>query len=545
MIEKTGFLSRRPALRTTISLGHAGPLDGGPAVSDTTPVIAFVEGIDSVPRVLDRTELESFGDAFSQRMLMTRTPPQTVRELLDRMSSLPTGQDLPAREMFLVAEGARKSLVNPAFPTNARLVYTWGKGGFGNADAEIMVSTVPVLDDPASLLQVMAWSETDASFHFFEREGGRWMWMGHSPHALDPRSRGRGPFMGHRNGGPVMKELLFPWAHWSSTTDTLPLETLENTDLGKHPAMSTVVSNAQTLEDIVRSGLKRWARARMAADQAARAIRNPLAYGRQIVTTSSINLFSTNSVLARDNHDEPLDLPKPFFFDWPALKSVAARLGLDQAVLDAQAFPVARDAYKQAAEDLGLHVLGSRFGPRVEGDTHFAFVVPGRAHEDQVVVDSVLNAGWMSPRLVLAMLMVDFSNPMFSPRRAALAQLFPETPVPLDTSPPLDTPILDAARNGAAAAHPAVVEMLENFEEDPQQLLDTRLGGFGDGVRSTLATAQGAADILQLASSRRMEFREGMLRELAEFEATMARLDPPASPRRMRADGTIEEIAMG
>lgn len=544
MSDTSDFISRRPALHTTLSLGQAAPRDGGPPVSASTPVVAFVDGIDTIPRELDRAELESFGDAFSQRILLDGTAPMTMRAMLDRMSTLPAAQALPVREMFLVAEGARKSLINPAFPPNARLVYTWGKGGFGNSDAEIMVSTVPVLDSPTALMQVMAWSEADTSFHFFEREGGRWIWMGHSPHALDPRSRGRGPFMGHRNGGPVMKELLFPWVHWSSTTDTLPLETLANTDLGKHPAMPTVVSNAQTLEDIVKSGLARWTNARVAADLTANAIRNPLSYGRQIVTTSSINLFSTNTVLARDE-DEPLRLPAEFFFDRFALKMVAAQLGLDQAVLDAQSFFGARDAYKQAAAELGLHVLGSPGGPRVEGDTHFAFVVPARAHEDQVVLKAVLNAGWMSPRLALAMLMVDFSNPTFSPKRAALAQLFPEAPVALDGDVPLDAPVLDTARNGAAASHPAVIEMLDNYDADPQASLDTRLSAFGAGVQATLSTTEGVRDILRLASARRVSFREGVLRELAEFEPTMARLDLPAGLRRMREDGTIEEITVG
>jgi len=538
------FLSRRPALRTALSLGRAGLLDGGPTASDPTTVVAFVDGIDAIPRVLDRAELESFGDAFSQRMLLTGTPPMTVRALLDGMSALPAGEALPVREMFLVAEGARKSLVNPAFPPNARLVYAWGKGGFGNSDAEIMVSTVPVLDNPTALMQVMAWSDVDGSFHFFEREGGRWMWVGHSPQAFDPRSRGRGPFMGHRNGGPVMKELLFPWVHWSSTTDTLPLETLANTDLGKHPAMSTVVSNAQTLEDIVRSGLARWTNARVAADQGAGAIRDPLSYGRQIVTTSSINLFSTNTVLARDE-DAPLRLPNEFFFDRPGLKMVAAQLGLDQTVLDAQSFAVERDTYKQAAAELGLHVLGTPSGPRVEGDTHFAFVVPARAQEDQIVLKTLLNSRWISPQLALAMLMVDFSNPMFSPKRAALTQLFPETPVLLGGEVPLDAPVLEAARNVPAASHPAVIEMLENLDADPQESLDTRLSAFGAGVQATLSTTEGVKNILQLASARRTSFREGVLRELAEFTATMARLDAPASPRRMREDGTIEEIAVG
>jgi hypothetical protein len=445
------------------------------------------------------------------------------------MSAQPPALALPQREMFLVAEGARLSLANPTVGANARLVYTWGKGGFGNADAAIMASTVPVLDDPSALMQVMAWSEQDRSFHFFEREGRHWIWMGHSRHALDPRSRGRGPFMGHRNGGPVMKEFLFPWVHWNSTADSLPLEVLGDTDLGKHPAMPTTVSNAQKLEDMVRAGLARWTSARIAVDRGANAIRNPLAYGRQIVTTSSINLVSSNTVLARSD-TEPIRLPAEFFFDNVGLKFLAAKLNVDQALVDARPFEVARGTYLQAAADLGLHVLAGPGGPENPGDTHFAFVVPSRAHEDQIVLQAVVNAGWISPKIALAMLMVDFSNPIFSPEREALAMLFPTTPVPLQGEFPLDAFIFDAASQSDAAAQPAVQQMLKNLATPPQELFEQRLAPFHLGVAQTLATLEGTTEVLKLACSRRTSFRTGSLRRLAEFEATMARLGQPVRP---------------
>ena len=42
--------------------------------------------------------------------------------------------------------------------------------------------------------------------------------------ALHDRTRGRGPFDSHVNGGLVMKELAGPWMHWESTSQPIPVD---------------------------------------------------------------------------------------------------------------------------------------------------------------------------------------------------------------------------------------------------------------------------------------------------------------------------------
>ena len=62
-----------------------------------------------------------------------------------------------------------------------------------------------------------------------------------------------------------------------------------------------------------------------------------------------------------------------------------------------------------------------------KGDTHFCFLVPERAFEDQVVLREAIEIGLVSKRLAACLLMVDPWNPVFSERRRALLRHVPAT----------------------------------------------------------------------------------------------------------------------
>jgi hypothetical protein len=57
--------------------------------------------------------------------------------------------------------------------------------------------------------QVASWDPVNKYFNFYERFADLkdWVWVGNSPMALDPKTSGKGPFMGHISGSLVMKEL--------------------------------------------------------------------------------------------------------------------------------------------------------------------------------------------------------------------------------------------------------------------------------------------------------------------------------------------------
>ena len=69
-------------------------------------------------------------------------------------------------------------------------------------------------------------------------------------------------------------------------------------------------------------------------------------------------------------------------------------------------------------EKFDVRIEDGRGSP--QGDTHFCFLVPERAFEDQVVLREAIEMGLVSKRLAACLLMVDPWNPIFSDRRRAL-----------------------------------------------------------------------------------------------------------------------------
>ncbi len=187
--------------------------------ADTPPLLfAFQHGKDNQPRPMSEHEIRELGDAFTQRVLLTSaTIPVTLGDLITAIEAS-AGPAKLIRKMFLVDEGAMPHQVNPDFALNTRLVFSWQETS--QTAPDILLSTVPSTDDPTALLQLIAWSDTNQAFHFFERDHERiaWGWAGSSFDALVSPTRGKGPFDSHINGGLVMKELKAPWTHGAPRT---------------------------------------------------------------------------------------------------------------------------------------------------------------------------------------------------------------------------------------------------------------------------------------------------------------------------------------
>jgi hypothetical protein len=80
--------------------------------------------------------------------------------------------------------------------------------------------------------------------------------------------------------------------------------------------------------------------------------------------------------------------------------------------------------YRQCLTRYDVHRTGGSI--RLDGDAHFAFLVPEPAFEDTHLVEAMLQAGLLSERFAACLGMTDFSNLVFSPRRAALLSYVPE-----------------------------------------------------------------------------------------------------------------------
>jgi hypothetical protein len=142
----------------------------------------------------------------------------------------------------------------------------------------------------------------------------------------------------------------------------------------------------------------------------------------------------------------------------------------------------------------------------------------------------------LSDRLAASLLMVDFSNPVFSARREALLKYVPASAT-LGDPARLETEFVQAVTQGASglAGDSAEAEFLANWavsENDWRNEFARRIRDFMAAVTAAVADPQRFSDIFRLIDSRRREFRR---RPLAEFRLTV-----PAS--QIPRDGPFLEL---
>jgi hypothetical protein len=511
-------------------------LDGGAAQADSQPpaLLRFLRGEDESPRPLTPAETAALGDVFSREVLAQGGHPLTLRALDQAIAGIASAP-LPLRRMFLVAEGAQIAASGAGFELNARLVFTWQASN--NKPPDLLVSTAIAADDPASLLQLVAWSERDRAFHFFERKDGAWFWAGNSFHALSAPTRGQGPFDSHINGALVMKELKEPWSHWHSMDASIGRAVFGPTSPFNTEPLFADLEGAQMLENIVRAGVRRWTKGRIARHLADGQLRELPAYMRQVLWCTSVNLVSSKDGF---NSSEPeLDLPTSFFFDAEAIEFLAGAIDAAAEILPMTRLHVDAALYRAAvrAKAIGVTEDGTQ-RRRIAGDTHFAFLVPERAFEDQAVLAELVNVNALGARLGLALLLVDYCNPVFSPARAALLAYVPAAIAAGAEGAALDQALVAAIRAGAGGPGSPEAEFLALW--DQSDLLGhaaALLADYHGALVRRLATPEGVADLVDLAESRREAVRA--TRSLAEFRSTMAKSEAPRAHLAMRPDATI------
>jgi hypothetical protein len=518
----------------------AGPLleaaaDGAAAAA---PVLfRFLHGLDAAPKAMTTDEIAELGDAFTQHILLREGAqiPLTLQELVTSIESA-TAPGFPQRKMFMVDEGAIPHGADPAFELNTRLVFTWSTSDADPPD--ILVSTVAIGGDPRSLLQLIAWSEKDRAFNYFERKNGAWGWAGNSFHALSAPTRGQGPFDSHINGSLVMKELKLPWSHWQSIDNNIPRSLFgPDSEFNTDPLFRDL-DGAESLEGIVRAGIDRWTGGRFARHLTGGTLTALPDYLRQLLWCTSINLVSSTESF-HDPSVARFDLPSTFFFDADALDFLVGELDPTADVLPDERLTVDAQLYRTAVANAALHVLDDDEPPhRVAGDTNFAFLVPERAAEDQVVVRELVTREVLSARLALCLLLVDFANPVFSPRRAALLRHVPASVAAGAHGTALDSAIIGAAGTPAPQQGSPEAELLDLWNSpDILKRAGEMLGNYNAAVSRRLQGPDGVADLLKLAGSRRQVLTT---RSLFEFHATLATGTAPPH-LAMAPDGTITE----
>lgn len=502
-------------------------------------VYRFFLGRDTAPVVLSTAQvLAQVQDPFAKTFLHRERGPQTLRELLavlDAESAQPGG--LPRQQVFLVGDGGQIPWTSETagLERNLRFAIVRHRGG----DAELMVSTAAPFDSPEVFLQVLAWDEVNAAFQFYERRRGAWFWAGSSWEALAEDTRGHGPFDSHVNGGVVMKELKLPWLHWNSISAGIQPSVLAPKDPLRDEPLFAAIESADQLELLVRGALFRWTEARFARRIVGGRLTRAREFFRQVLETTSVNLTTAREVSRTLSPGDVLNVPRTFFLHTDALLS---ELRLRPK------FPSPQASAQSYLDCIARYAVALRAGEfSLPGDTHFAFPVPEPALEDLVVLRGLLARNFLSPKLAAALLMVDFPNPIFSPRRAHLTAHLPDEVEPGDGPGSFAAQFL-AAIEAAAVGLPGDAPENEflalwrvpdaSWEAD----YTSRIEHYLSAIATRIADATGFDDYFRLGESRRREFRK---RPLAEFSLTTPSTNIPENELllEMQADGRVRAKA--
>jgi hypothetical protein len=510
-----------------------------PAALRPDAIHRFVVGQSTTLEVMTPAAAQAeLGDPFATFLLLRGVFPRTAGEVLTTLDqALPPGDPLRDGFFFLLGEGSQIP-VTPATATverRLRFVVTRGKGVDG---ADILMSA---FHPDEGAVELMAWDRRQGGFNYYQtvNDTSAWVFAGNSRHALTDPTQGKGPFESHLSGNFVMKELRFPWINWhSQAANILPSVLPRDPPLTNHPWVTARdPQGALTCEiAVAKPGITRWTRTRFEQLLAnGGVIDDPARIMTELLTTPSVNLITSKTESRAAVSAASVDLPQTFFIDSEALTEVLR-------LQPPPPFAVSGPIYAANLAAFGFRMADGRGFTR-PGDTFFSFLVPEPAFEDNAVLLRALEVGLLSRRLAACLLMTDFPNPIFSPRRAALMAHVPAQATVSGGTSGFSQQMGDAIAAAAPSTPPDSPErefaarwaLGESFEAAFNQELDR----YYRAVTVRLATQAGYDDYVRLAESHR-----NRVRQMPIFESPLlfARTNIPPRARAMRADGTVVEV---
>jgi hypothetical protein len=255
-------------------------------------------------------------------------------------------------------------------------------------------------------VEIIAFDETEGVFNYYETDGSELHFFGSSKDMLKgPGQNGDKRCANcHVAGGLVMKELDTPWLHWEGHMDTPGAEAL----IKKHKNLGSQTSGAE-LEGLVKGANEKWNKTRIATLKAAGKVDELL---KPLFCSTEFNLDNgadfESPVLGGPGGSELSRIPFDVLLD-PQLKSFGS-ISVEFSDYDA----------KIKANGQKLNGIPGAI------DTVFDYVFPERAHIDNDYVEQLVAAGIIDADFVKDVLMVDFTRPVFSDDRCALAAFAPQ-----------------------------------------------------------------------------------------------------------------------
>ena len=546
--EKFAFPTRNYPYRYRSRLedeGAADAVEAQPMSLETGRIYRFVLGLDEMPKKMSEDEMNGLlCDPFAELLLKRGDFPLTARNLLSALDALNSDANigLPAQKVFLVADGGQFAWTPETNDLNR--LFRFAITRQRTSEPDLLISSSTVADSAAAehFLQLLAWDAKNQVYNYYERRSGTWIWAGNSLHALRPETRGRGPFDSHVNGSLVMKELRAPWHNWHSQAVSIQDAALAPDDPLRQDELFLKKEGAQELEIFVRAGIRRWNQARFGhyVSEDKKNLQNVSFLMKQVLDTTSVNLTTSAQRSREIVENKTLNLPTAFFVNLEAFEN---ELGFE---LDFPPVVVSGKFYQNSLTKYDFTLTDGSFS--FKGDSFFAFLVPEPAFEDVSVLSLLLEKQFISPRFAACLLMVDFQNPVFSPRRKKLLKYVAEAAelkTGGDVLSDIETKFVAAVEDveNAFEAGSPEKKFLENWrvsENDWKQIFEMQINDYAAKLSEKAQAEENFDNWVRLAESRRREFRR---RPLAEFRLTTPTTNiPDAAPfLQMNSDGTVSE----
>ncbi|ADB14976.1 hypothetical protein Psta_0283 [Pirellula staleyi DSM 6068] len=476
-------------------------------------------------------------DPFGKFVISQGRFPLTLRKLLEQFDKAESRLD--EQQNFVVADGGQ-------ILWNAETEFVERSMRFAitrfNAQGDsVLISTAVPFDSESQFLQLLAWDASNEVFNYYERRNGTWIWAGNSYHALREPTRGKGPFDSHVNGSLVMKELKFPWMHWHSMASIISDDVLAPSDLLRTDPIWRSKLGADDFEiAVVRPGIRKWTEARtkkFVRDHSSENASNAREILRHLFETTTVNLIASGEQSRSITDQSSVKLPITFFLNSDVLFDL---LELEPEIVVPS---VAGEFYRESLRTFEFKLQTNNF--EQPGDTHFAFIVPEAAFEDNLVVAELLKQSVVSARFVACVLMVDFANPISSSSRELLLKYIPDRMAIRDGVLDLEAQFIanvEAAISETDESDPASPEQQFlshwNLGDAWKQAFESRVEAYFQAIQQRLGTQHGYDDYIRLAESRRREFRR---RPLSEFDLTLPVTNIPADAPllQMFEDGRV------
>jgi hypothetical protein len=297
-------------------------------------------------------------------------------------------------------------------------------------------------------LELIAWDPDKQFFNFYELFNRNWFYRGDSQSILDDvallhrrRDGGQVPFGTnlrcsgcHVNGGLIQKELAPPHNDWFVQNRKLKFFGTLKPDAFVQGRFAATLDTDELSKQVKASAQRLADSPNYRKVLAGRGMQEQL---RPLFCPMELNIESDSEPV--DDHSRALRVPSAFFVD---TRLAAADISID------------RQHYDAAVAKLNSSLPDT---PGGRADADHGWLTPVKANSDIVAAESLIRRGTVTREFAVAVLAVDFTNPVFSKTRCDLLKLVPD-----QAGPDFEVRFLGALRG---ASGPGATELLKNLTD--------------------------------------------------------------------------------